>query len=129
MDNAVTHFEIYGPPPHGLADFYREVFGWQLEQMPAVDYWRIQTGASENNLLNGGLTYRAIPNLNGWMLYIKVGALDATVTLVERLGGTVVRPKTAAPKTAWVKIVADPARNMFGLWQADPAVFPPPMPD
>jgi uncharacterized protein len=43
MTNSVTHFEIYGENPAGLADFYREVLGWQVEQMPGINYWRIQT--------------------------------------------------------------------------------------
>jgi len=129
MSNSVTHFEIYGPQPHELADFYRCVFGWQIEQMPAVDYWRIQAGTAPNGALNGGLTHRAIPGLNGWMLYVNVDSLDETVTRVERFGGSVIRPKTAVPKTAWVTIVADPAKNIFGVWQADPSAFPPPMPD
>lgn len=129
MTNAITHFEIYGDKPTGLADFYRSVFGWQVEQIEAVDYWRINTGSSEANTLNGGLTYRAIPGLNGWMLYVQVPLLDETVELIKSLGGAVIRPKTAVPKAAWVTIVADPAKNIFGVWQADPNAFPAPEPD
>jgi len=129
MTNSLTHFEIYGARPAELADFYRSVFGWQVEQMPAVDYWRIQTGTAEVKGLHGGLTYRAIPRLNGWMLFVNVAALDQTVALVQRLGGSIVRPKTAVPKTAWVTIVADPQGNIFGVWEADATAFPLPEPD
>jgi len=129
MTNSLTHFEIYGAQPADLAHFYRSVFGWQVEQMPGVDYWRIQCGLTETNgLQSGGLTYRAIPDLNGWMLYVNVASLDETVALVQSLGGSIVRPKTAVPKAAWVTIVADPAKNIFGLWQVDPTAFPPPEP-
>jgi predicted enzyme related to lactoylglutathione lyase len=65
MMSSVTHFEIYGEEPAKLADFYRNVFGWHVEQMPGVNYWRIQTGSAEPNALHGGLSYRAIPDLNG----------------------------------------------------------------
>lgn len=129
MINGLTHFEIYGEHPKELAEFYRRIFGWQLEQMEAVDYWRIDTGSRENNPLNGGLTYRALPDLNGWMLYVQVPALDETVELIKSLGGAVIRPKTAVPRAAWVTIVADPAKNIFGVWQADPTAFPMPHPD
>ena len=125
----VTHFEIYGPKTAVLADFYRQIFGWEIEQMPGVDYWRIQTGSAEGTALNGGLTYRAIPNLNGWMLYVNVESVDQTVERIVSLGGSVMRPKTAVPRTAWVTIVADPAKNIFGIWQADPKAFPMPEPD
>jgi len=97
--------------------------------MPAVDYWRIQTGSAESKALNGGITCRAIPGLNGWMLYVNVAALDETVALVQSLGGSIVRPKTAVPKTAWVTIVADPQGNIFGVWEADATAFPLPEAD
>ena len=79
--------------------------------------------------MHGGLTYRTIPDLNGWLLYINVVSLDETGALVQSSGGSIVRPKAAVPRAAWVAIMADPAKNIFGLWQADPNAFPPPRPD
>jgi predicted enzyme related to lactoylglutathione lyase len=35
VTNSLTHFEIYGEPRAGLAEFYRTVFGWRVEQMEA----------------------------------------------------------------------------------------------
>ncbi|MES2659097.1 MAG: VOC family protein [Verrucomicrobiota bacterium] len=127
--NSVTHFEIYGEHPLALADFYRKAFGWQVEQMEGIGYWRIQTGAPEGPALHGGLTYKAIPDLNGWLLFINVESLDETVARIQHLGGNIVRQKTAVPRTAWVTIVSDPANNIFGVWQADPKAFPMPEPD
>src|SRR5512136_47785 len=129
MTNSITHFEIYSDQPAPLADFYREALGWQVEQMPGLNYFRIQTGAAEGPALHGGLTYRAIPDLNGWMLFVQVASLDETVARIQNLGGSIVRPKTAVPRTAWVTIVSDPAKNIFGVWQADLAAFPMPEPD
>jgi uncharacterized protein len=127
--SGVTHFEIYGEKPAGLAEFYRSIFGWEVEQMPGIDYWRIQTGATEGPALHGGLTYKAIPNLNGWLLFVNVASLDETVARIVEHGGCVMRPKTAVPRTAWVTICADPAKNIFGVWQADAKAFPMPEPD
>ena len=97
--------------------------------MEGLGYWRIDTGAPESPALNGGLTYRAIPNLNGWMIFVNVESLDETVARIVEHGGGVVRQKTAVPRTAWVTICADPAKNMFGVWEADPKAFPMPEPD
>lgn len=130
MTNTLTHFEIYGPVPETLVEFYRTVFGWQVEEMPALNYWRVNTGTTESKPLHGGITYSgAIPGLNGWLLYVHVDSLDETVAKVRELGGSIARPKTAVPKTAWVTIVTDPASNIFGLWQADSTAFPMPEPD
>jgi hypothetical protein len=64
------------------------------------------------------------------MQYVKVESLDAVINnLVQRLGGEVLRPKTALPRTAWYALVTDPAGNIFGLWQADHFTLPPPEPD
>ena len=127
MNNTVTHFEIYGDEPANLASFYRALFGWQVEQMEGVGYWRIQTGAAEGPALHGGLTYRAIPDLNGWLLFVNVTSLEETTDCIQHLGGMIVRPRTAVPRTAWVTIVADPAKNIFGIWEADPTAFPVPL--
>jgi|SRR5215467_12315639 len=127
MSNSITHFEIYGEEPKKLALFYRSVFGWEIEQMPGVDYWRIETSAPGN--MHGGLMYRAIAGLNGWMLYINVESLDKTISEIEGFGGKVIRPKTAVPKTAWVTIMADPQGNTFGVWQADSTALPTPEPE
>jgi len=75
---SVTHLEIYGEDPAKLVDFYGNVFGWQVEQMAGVNYWRIHTGSTESKPLHGGLTYRAIPDLNGWMLFVNVTSLGET---------------------------------------------------
>lgn len=127
--STVTHFEIYCEHPVAIADFYRKALGWQVEQMPGINYWRIQPGAADGPALHGGLTQRAIPDLNGWMLFVNVASLDETVARIEKLGGSIVRPKTAVPRTAWVTIVADPAKNIFGVWQADASAFPTPHPE
>ena len=126
---AVTHFEIYAEKPEGLVDFYRALFGWQLDKSPGLDYWRIKNGAADANVINGGLTYRPFPGPRSWVHYVHVASLDASVAEVLRLGGSVLRPKTAVPKTAWYAMVADPEDNIFAIWQPDPSAFPPPQPD
>ena len=129
MEHSITHFEIYGDDPQQIAEFYGRIFDWRVERMPGLSYWRIFPQANETASLHGGVTHRALSGLNGWLLYVNVSSLDETVDLVQQLGGSVVRKKTAIPKVAWVTIVADPANNIFGVWQSDPTAFPTPMPD
>jgi predicted enzyme related to lactoylglutathione lyase len=38
----VTHFEIYAEKPAKLADFYRRLFDWRVEQAPSIDYREIR---------------------------------------------------------------------------------------
>jgi predicted enzyme related to lactoylglutathione lyase len=119
---ALTHFEIYGERPAKLADFYHELFGWRVEKAAGVDYWRIQAGHGHA----AGLAHRPDPRLRGWLNYVAVESLDRAVEETRRLGGEVLRPKTAVPKAGWVAILADPDSNAFAVWQIDPTAFPPP---
>ena len=121
MSGTVTHFEIYAEDPAKLADFYRGLFGWQVEQAPGVDYWRIQAGA--NSEVGGGLTYRPIPGLRSWVHYVNVPSIDEAAAHVEALGGVVLRPKVAVLNTGWYAMAADPEGNIFAIWQADAAAF------
>lgn len=129
LQGSITHFEIYGDEPGQLAAFYRETLGWSIEQMPGLNYFRINTGANDGPPLHGGLTYRAIDAVRGWMLFVNVADLDEALAKIANLGGSVIRKKTAVPRTAWVAVVADPCGNSFGVWQADPHAFPAPEPD
>jgi hypothetical protein len=122
---AVTHFEIYAEK----ADFYRSMFGWQLDKSPGLDYWHIKDTATNAGGVRGGLTYRPFPGPRSWVHYVHVESLDETVAHLLRLGGKVLRPKTAVPKTAWYAVVSDPEGNIFAVWQPDATAFPPPEPD
>jgi hypothetical protein len=129
MTNSATHFEIYAEKPESLVDFYCSLFGWQLNKVPGLDYWRINTHTTDASAMGGGLTYRPFPGPRSWVHYVHVDSLDAAVADVQRLGGEVLRGKTAVPKTAWYAVVSDPEGNIFALWQPDATAFPPPEPD
>ncbi len=128
MTATVTHFEIYAEEPAKLAEFYQTLFGWQLDKAPGIEYWRIQKGPAGTPGWSGGLTYRPFPGPRSWVHYVTVDALDEAVVDVLRLGGAVLLPKSAVPRTSWYAVLADPEGNIFAVWQPDPTAFPPPEP-
>ena len=129
MSGQVTHFEIYGETPAKLAQFYADLFGWQIEKAPGVDYWRIQTEPNSGNGFDAGLTSRPADGPSSWLHYVTVNSVDAALAQAERMGASIVRPKTAVPRTGWYAVLADPQGNSFAIWQADTTAFPPPEPD
>jgi predicted enzyme related to lactoylglutathione lyase len=129
MSSSVTHFEIYAEDPASLAIFYRRLLGWQVEKAPGIDYWRIETAPGEAKGIGGGLMFRPIPGPRSWVHYLHVPSLEETVARIIELGGAVVRPKAAVPKTAWYAVVTDPEGNIFAVWQADPLAMPMPEPE
>jgi uncharacterized protein len=129
MNNPVTHFEIYGEAPAKLAQFYASLFDWQIEKAPGVDYWRIRTEPKSDTGFEAGLTYRPVAGPNCWLHYVTVASVDEALSRAERMGASMVRPKTAVPRTGWYAVLADPQGNSFAIWQTDPTAFPPPEPD
>lgn len=129
MAGRLTHFEIYGDDPETLAAFYRELLGWRIARAEGVDYWRVQIDSAGGSPAGGGLARRPSFAQGGWMNFVEVESLDASLEAATRLGGSVLKPKTAVPRTAWHAVIADPAGNAFVIWQPDPTAFPPPVPD
>jgi predicted enzyme related to lactoylglutathione lyase len=126
MTASVTHFEIYAEDdPNELSEFYKGLFDWQIDKVPGIDYFQIQTGLPEAGGIRGGLLKRPIQGPRSWVHYVAVDALDEMVERVQKLGGKLIREKAAVPKTAWYAVVEDPQGNIFAMWQADPAAFPP----
>lgn len=129
MVGKTTHFEIYGDDPAKLAAFYAALFGWGMDKVEGLDYWRILQDSSDPSRVAGGLTYRPRADPKGWLQFVDVESIDASIAEAEKMGAKVVRPKTAVPRTAWVAVLADPAGNMFAIWQPDKLAFPEPEPD
>lgn len=129
MTASVTHFEIFANEPNSLAEFYRELFGWDIQKVPGVDYFRIQTAASAGHSIGGGLLLRPIEGPRSWVHYVLVDSIDLTIDKLQKMGGKIVREKAAVPKTAWYALAEDPQGNIFAIYQTDTTAFPPPEPD
>jgi predicted enzyme related to lactoylglutathione lyase len=112
------HFELAADDPERLADFYRAVFGWQIDRWEggAEDYWLVTTGDSGPGI-NGGIG-RKRPRFEGTTNTIGVDDVDAAVAAVERNGGSVVMPKTEIPGVGVLAYCADTEGTLFGLMQA-----------
>jgi predicted enzyme related to lactoylglutathione lyase len=134
--NRVVHFEIHAQDPGKLADFYRKVFGWELNKWenPGDEYWLVTTGPAieEGKIagpagINGGLLKRHGESpkggepVNSFVCTLDVVNVDETLTAVKAAGGSVASPKTAMPGLAWLAYCKDPDGNIFGVYQEDPS--------
>lgn len=125
----ITHFEIYGKDLEALAEFYRAVLGWQIEKMEGLAYYRIATEEGAAGATGGGLTTPSAIGAAGWLPYVQVDSIDTVLAAAEAHGATLLKRKTAVPRTAWIAILEDPAKNRFAVWQPDASAFPPLEPD
>lgn len=120
MNAKVTHFEIFAEEPRRLARFYRELFGWTVVKAIDTDYFHIHLTPAQTEL-RGGVMLRPLDTPRSWVSYVLVDSIDDTLRAVVRLGGRIVRGKTALPGKAWSAMLGDPEQNIFVVYELDPA--------
>ena len=120
---SVVHFEIPADDVARAKEFYSSIFGWQLQDMPEMDYTIVQTTAVDENqmptapgAINGGLMRRS-QDTPSPVLTIDVESVDQALEQVEAAGGKVVRPRTEIPGMGAFAYFTDPDGNTLGLWE------------
>lgn len=132
MDHTIVHFEIPADQPERAAEFYRELFGWDIsrwEGTEGLEYWMVQTvptdaeGRPARPGINGGLMRRMFPG-QAPVNYISVASVDEFVGKAERLGAKVLLRKQPVPGMGWFAQMEDPEGNVFAVWETDPSAAP-----
>jgi|SRR5918997_1212060 predicted enzyme related to lactoylglutathione lyase len=120
---SVVHFEIPADDVARAKEFYGSIFGWQLQDMPEMDYTIVQTTAVDENqmptapgAINGGLMRRSGETPTP-VITIDVESIDRSLEQVEAAGGKVVRPRTEIPGMGAFAYFTDPEGNTLGLWE------------
>jgi predicted enzyme related to lactoylglutathione lyase len=117
---SLVWFEIPADSIDRAKTFYGSLFGWTFNKLPAAiaDYWHIDTGGG-NGTPDGGLMPRMHP-AQAITNYIAVPSVTKAATKVQKLGGTICKPKTAVPGMGYFVICEDPEGNTFALWEMNP---------
>ncbi|NIM19690.1 MAG: VOC family protein [Candidatus Latescibacteria bacterium] len=114
-----VHFEIPADNVDRAANFYRQVFDWELQKWEGpMEYWLVNTGPSDQPGINGGLMPRQNP---GQLVVntIDVPDIDEFQAKIEKNGGEIVVPKMAVPGVGWTLYFKDTEGNIFSLMQED----------
>jgi predicted enzyme related to lactoylglutathione lyase len=114
----ICWFEIPADDPERAKKFYSSLFGWDIKLFPGVDdYWHIDTGGADDTP-DGGLMTRKHPQ-QPITNYVAVSSVDKSAAKVEKLGGTICKPKTAVPQMGYFAICQDTEGNEFALWEVN----------
>ncbi len=117
----VTHFELPVDDPARAANFYRSVFGWQINKWDGPeDYWLVTTGEGSKPGIDGALTHRS----EGFMSTVntvEVDSVDESAAKIQANGGKILMPKAAIPGMGWLVYGQDTEGNRFGMMQLDPS--------
>jgi hypothetical protein len=122
MSGRVVHFEIPFDDGDRARAFYREAFGWQLQEWEEGSYTLVTTGptgdngAEEPGFINGGMMRRESPG-DGPIVVIDVEDIDAALENIEKLGGKTLLGRQPVGEMGWAAYFKDVEGNSMGLWQ------------
>jgi uncharacterized protein len=122
MSGRVVHFEIPFDDGDRARAFYRDAFGWQLQEWGEGSYTLVSTGPSgeqgpeEPGFINGGMMRREGPG-DGPIVVIDVDDIDASLARIEELGGQTLLGRQAVGDMGWAAYFKDVEGNSMGLWQ------------
>jgi predicted enzyme related to lactoylglutathione lyase len=112
MGSPVVHFDISGPNPEELQQFYSELFGWKLNVIPEMNYALVDTQGGFG--INGGIG-GSQEGPGQVAFYVMVDDLQATLDKAESLGGKTTQPVMVIPDTVTLAMFADPGGHEVGL--------------
>ena len=113
----IVHVEFSAQDREAAGEFYANLFGWQIQQMPEMNYATFDSGEG----IGGGLNpvnenYPA----GSVIVYIGTDDIPATLAKAEELGGQTIVPESVIPNTGWFALFKDPTGNMVGLYKGIP---------
>jgi hypothetical protein len=124
-ERKVVHFEIPADDEARARDFYRSIFGWQLQEMDQMDYTVVMTTPideqtqlpTEPGAINGGLMKRSADTPSP-VLTVDVESIDDSLKQIEAGGGSVVRGRSEIPGMGAFAYFKDTEGNVLGLWES-----------
>jgi predicted enzyme related to lactoylglutathione lyase len=123
MSGRVVHFEVPFDDGDRARGFYKDVFGWQVMEMPEMSYTLVMTGPSgdqgptEAGFINGGMLSRETSGAGGPVIVVDVDSIDATLERISGLGGSTVAGKAPVGDMGFAAYFKDPEGNVVGLWE------------
>jgi predicted enzyme related to lactoylglutathione lyase len=105
--------------PDAAADFYGELFGWELEDVTPTgsDVKYVMARIRGRDVAAISAPFEGAPPVAAWNTYICVDAADETATKVRDAGGQVVMEPLDITGAGRMAVFADPEGAVFSVWQ------------
>jgi uncharacterized protein len=121
----VSHFEIPFDDEERASRFYSQVFGWDINAIPEMNYVMAGTTECDENkmpktpgAINGGLYKRDDKLSNNPVVVITVPNLDNHIMILEGAGGKIVFPKVKVGDMGYYAQFKDTEGNIVGIWES-----------
>jgi predicted enzyme related to lactoylglutathione lyase len=125
MTGRVVHFEIPFDDGDRARSFYKGAFGWNIQEIPDMAYTIVSSGPttdqgtpSEPGFINGGMNKREFSAGGAPVIVIDVDSIDASLEVIQELGGSTVVAKQAVGDMGYAAYFKDPEGNLMGLWES-----------
>lgn len=107
------------PEPEAATDFYRGLFGWELEdEMPpesGAHYFAARIRGRDAAAISS--VPEGAPAIATWNTYVWVESADATAEQVRQAGGTILSEPFDVFDAGRMAVCRDPEGAVFNLWQ------------
>ena len=109
----IVHIEIPAADTAIAAQFYQALFGWKTTRDETMNYTMWEPADSPG----GGFSpLDEQVKAGDVLIYIDTEDIEADLKQVEKLGGTVIRPKSEIPGVGWFGLFKDPTGNTIALY-------------
>jgi predicted enzyme related to lactoylglutathione lyase len=112
------HMELNTSDPQAAKDFYSQLFGWRMQDMP------MGNGGAYTMLYDGkegfgGLMQNPMPGApSHWLGYVTVDSVEKSVARARELGATVYVDQMEVPGYGKFGVFADPQGATLAVWQS-----------
>lgn len=108
----IIHIEIPAKDRAESAAFYAELFGWETQDMPEMNYTTFESGT-----VGGGFNPLGEQvAVNDVLIYINSPDIEADLKAIDKAGGSTVIPKSEIPGVGWFAIFKDNTGNTLALY-------------
>ena len=123
MSGRVVHFEVPYDDAERARSFYADVFGWNIQPMPEMQYTIVSTGPAtdqgmpaEPGYIGGGLAERREP-LDRPIITIAVDDVNDALERILANGGSPIGEPIPVGEMGIAAYFEDSEGNRMGLWQ------------
>lgn len=116
-----VHIEIASTDPERTRKFLEDVFDWDFEFMPEMEYHTYEAPSGPG----GGLMKPMEGQVPGILNYLLSRDIEADVRKIEEAGGRVLQPKMEIPNVGWWALFQEPTGITLALFEPRMPARPP----
>lgn len=108
------HMEIASTDPRKTRQFFEEVFDWDFESVPEMEYSTFMAPSGPG----GGLMSPMENQSPGILNYLLSHSIDEDVVKIEKAGGRILQPKREIPGVGHWAVFQEPTGIVLALFES-----------